>query len=679
VKSKYIRVSNGLNDFGKLVPESDLRDKKKIEEMLAASPNSDWYHSLYYYGDDVLNYFKTNGESIKGYQGQALTDKLTFDFDSKVDINQAKDDVKVLLDEFVKQGIDVQKSIQVFFSGNKGFHLELTTNRTFTPEEQKDIAGHIKKLFKLATLDMSLYNLTRIYRMNNTINQKSGLYKIEIDPIDVYELSIDQIKELAKKPKDSTFIPEPTDKLNFIKAYQVMFADKPKSIKVESSEEIEGIRGLDTIDFSECPRTMPRCIFALSKGVMQAGAGERNALFLRLASYYRNNHMSKEVALGALVGVAELNANLYPDADPYTKAELENTVINSVFGSKAFKLIAGASGTSPDNELLKKYCDAVGLKTNKKCCLHHRSENETSTVQIDSVSDSFEDFAANFDKNTVKTGILHIDDNMNIAKGTTTLLVGATGSGKTTLALNIMENANALKQNTMFFSLDMHKNLVYLKLAQKVTNYTQTEILTFYKTKNVGRIAELRKAISDRYGMTFFDFSTTLTQEQMRDKIFKVQDDTGKSVDLVVVDYAGRVTGPYSDTFANANYNALKSTEIANVTDSAWIYLSQISRGVGDGVTPLRSKRVAKESGTWEESASNVITMWRPFMGDPDRDDVVRLFLAKNRMGKELETILKFDGEKGIIRDMTFDELADYSSLREKEEREYHRNRMNKS
>ena len=679
MSQKYIRISNGLNDFGKLIPESELLDKNKIAVMLATSPNSDWYRSLYHYNDDVLTYFKNNNNSIKGYQGQALTDKLTFDFDSKVDINQAKEDVKVLLDEFVKQGIDVPKSVQVFFSGNKGFHLELTTNRTFSPEEQKDIAGHIKKLFKLATLDMTLYNLNRIYRMNNTINQNSKLYKIEIDPADIYELTIEQIKELAKNPKDSTFIPEPTDKLGFIKAYQIMFADKPKSIKVESTEEIEGIRGLDTIDFNECPRTMPRCIFALSKGIMQAGVGERNALFLRLASYYRNNHMSKEVALGALTGVAELNANLYPESTPYTKAELENTVVNSVFGSKAYKLMAGASGTSPDNELLKKYCNAIDQKTNKKCCLHHRAENQTTTVQIDAVSDSFEDFAVNFDKNTVKTGIHHIDDNMNIAKGTTTLLVGATGSAKTTLALNIMENANSLKQNTMFFSLDMHKNLVYLKLAQKVTTYSQSEILAFYKTKNVGRITEIRKAISEKYGLTFFDFSTTLTQEQMRDKIFKIQDDTGKAIDLVVVDYAGRVTGPYSDTFANANYNALKSTEIANVTDSAWIYLSQISRGVGDGVTPLRSKRVAKESGTWEESASNVITIWRPFMGCPDRDDVLRMFLAKNRLGKELEAVLKFDGEKGVIRDMTFDELADYSAMREKEEREYLKARLNRT
>lgn len=673
----FVRVTTALNDFGILVPEAEL--KNKITELIKANPTGDIYTSLYTFGDEVTKYFNENGNSIKGYNGKTYTNKLVFDFDSKVDLEVAKSDAKILVDELSKQEIDVSKSVQVFFSGSKGFHVELTTNKTFTPEETKNLAAHIKKIFKLSTLDMQIYNITRPFRAANTINPKSGLYKIELDPQDLWDLSIDQIKEKAKTPTNVDFTPEPTDKLNFIKAYQVMFSERPKAIVVESQEEVDGVRGLDTIDFTECPRTMPRCVFSLSKGIMKPGEGERNALFLRLAAYYRNQGMTKEVALGTLTGIAELNAKLYPEAEPYTRGELENTVINSVFGSKSFKLMAGAVGTDAENELLKKYCDLVDHRTNKKCCLHSRAENKETTVQIESVSESFEDFAANFDRNIIKTGIDHIDTNMNIARGTTTLLVGATGSGKTTVALNMMENANGLDQRTMFFSLDMHKNLVYLKLAQKLTNYSQREILNFYQTKNITKIAEIKKLISEKYGKTYFDFSSTLTLEQMRDKIFRTQDETGKAIDLVVVDYAGRVTGPYSDRYANATFNALKSTEMANVTDAAWIYISQISRGVGDGCSPLRTKRAAKESGDWEESATNVITMWRPFMGDPDRDDVMRMFLAKNRMGRELEAVLKFEGDKGIIRDLTLDEMADYAAIREKEEREYYKAKFMRS
>lgn len=676
--SQYVRLANGVNDFGKLIPLEDFSDKTKLQNYLNQDKKGDWYSSLYVFDKDAKEYFEKNNYSIKGYNGKVTTKILTFDFDSKVDVALAKQDALTLLEQLSNEGIDVQKSTRVFFSGNKGFHVELFTNKDFTPEENKEICVFAKRLFKLSTLDTVIYNTTRLYRITNTVHPVSKLYKIELDPMDLFELSVEEIKKKAIEPSFVNFTPIQTTNLKFIDTYKILYAQKPKSVVVDSAEEIEGVRGLDTIDFNECPRTMPRCIFALSKGIMKSGDGERNALFLRLATYYRNQGMDRAVALNTLVGIAELNARLYPEHDPYTKDELDNTVINSVYGSKTFKQMPGASGTDPENEMLKKYCTILDAKTNKKCCLHSKADVRETTVQIDSVSDSFENFASNFDKNTVKTGISFIDDHMNIAVGTTTLLVGAPGSAKTTLALNIMENVNALGHHTVFFSLDMHKNLIFLKLAQKITTYNQRQILDFYKEKNYAKINEIRTLVSKKYGKTFFDFSSTLTLDQMRDKIFQIEDENKIKVKLVVVDYAGRVSGPYSDSYANATYNSLRSTEISNVTDAAWIYISQVSRNMGDGSSPLRTKRAAKDSGSWEESASNVITIWRPFMGADDKDDVVRMFLAKNRMGREVEQVLVFNGAKGEIRDMTFDEMAEYATTREKEEKEYLKSKFNK-
>jgi replicative DNA helicase len=402
--------------------------------------------------------------------------------------------------------------------------------------------------------------------------------------------------------------------------------------------------------------------------------GERNAIFLRLATYYMGTGLPKEVIHHTLKGVAEMNSKLYPEHDGFPKEEIW-AMVNALDEKK---VRAGTWGTDPDNELLKKYCDVIRKHTDKKCCMHSKVDNAQNTIQIMDVSNSFQKFAEDFDRNTVKTGIGHIDNHMNLAIGTTTLLVGATGSGKTTVGLNIMENANELDQHTMFFSLDMHKNLIFLKLAQKLTNYTQEQILGFYKNKDQAKIDLIKKMVAAKYGKTYFDFSSTMTLEQMRDKTFSMEERHGKKIKLVVVDYAGRISGPFADRYANATYNALKSTEIAAVTDAAWIFISQISRNMGDGCAPLRTKRAAKESGDWEESATNVITMWRPFMGDPDRDDVIRMYLAKNRMGKELEAPLYFDGAKGTIRDMNLQESADYMQIREKEEKEFLRSKFSK-
>lgn len=676
---KYAKVQHTLSDKGMLVPVSSLEDKKTLATLFGSKEmdiDTDWYSSLFLYGQDAKDYFDTNDKSIRGYTGKVYANKLFFDFDSQ-NLDNSKKDALELIHRLHSAGINPETHAKVYFSGNKGFHVEVPISANLEPEELKSICVNLAE--NIDTFDSQIYNTNRIIRLPNTKHQKSGLFKIELDPLDLVEKSVDQIKEMAKNPQPATKVQEFTN-TDILNSFKTVKTKKVQQVIVEADES--GIRGLEQVDYTSCPKTKPRCIHALEHGVMMPGVGERNKIFLRLAAYYRNQGETKETAYGKLKAVARENARLYPDAEPFKKEEIFNTVISSVFAKNgAWKVMPGSYGTDPENELLKKYCDAAGKYTNKSCPLHGRVHAENSTMQITEVFDSFNAFAENFDKNIVKTGINFVDTNMKITTGTTTLLVGAAGSGKTTVALNILENSNSIGQDSVFFSMDMHKNLIYLKLAQKCTNYKQDDIFYFHKTKDKTKIEYIRDAIAAKYGNTHFDFSSTLSLDMMRDKVFDLEQKTGKKMKFVLQDYAGRISGPFSDKYANATYNALKSVEVANVTDAAWIILSQISRQVGDGCTPLRTKRAAKESGDWEESATGVITVWRPFMGDQtDRDDVMRMFLAKNRMGSELETVLHWDGAKGHVRDMTFDELAEYDGTRgDKAEKEYMKQRMNKT
>ncbi len=674
---KYILVKHGLKDRGHLILMDDFDNFSSRYQVLFGKDknDTDWYSSLYWYPKEAKEYFTSNGNSIAGYEGKAISNKLFFDLDSKQDVNKAKEDAKELLHRLQTAGLKVEDHVRVYFSGNKGFHIEVPVAKDFTPDELKALCSNIAA--GLDSFDDVIYNTSRTIRILNTKHQVSGLYKIELEPYDLIELTLEQIKKKAEI-KSQKYEVKVVEDVSFLDKFKKpTFQLKPASIAVNVSDT-DGIRGLDGIDFTQCPKTKPRCIFALEHGVMVPGVGERSELYLRLASFYRNQGFAKDVAYNALKGVARLNSNLYPESEPFSKDELWNTAINSAY-SKAWKQIPGAFGSDPNNDTIKKYCDAVGKFTSKPCCVHNAVQTHRSVVLIDEVSDDFDRFAMNFDKNVVKTGIEFIDRNMQITTGTTNLLVGAAGSGKTTAALNVLESSNINKQNSVFFSMDMNKNLVYLKLAMKHTNYTKDQIFKFHKERNVQKIGEIKEIISQHYKRTHYDFSTTLSLEQMRDKIFDIEQRVGDKVKFVLIDYAGRITGPHSDRYANSTFNALKSVEIANVTDTAMIILSQISRQTGDGATPIRTKRAAKESGDWEESATNVITMWRPYMGDAERDDVARMFLAKNRMGSELEQILYWDGSKSLLRDMSPDELVDYNANRgDKAEKEYLKARMNK-
>jgi len=563
-------------------------------------------------------------------------------------------------------GKSVKDHIRVYFSGNKGFHVFVKTSRQFTPEELKHYCTTIAG--DLESFDTVIYNSTRLFRIANTKHHESGLYKIPVS-LDLIKKkgSTEEIKELAKTPQFIEDKTVPLQDLSLIDKF-VSFRDqnvKKKSSVIVSVDEVDGIRGLDSVDFKRA-KHIPKCIYGLSQGVMVPGKGERHHIFLHLANFYRNQGHSPEVVEGILKGIAQLNAKLYPEHDEFPLDEIKNSCIKMAF-SDSKKINPGGWGVKPDDHIFAGYCKA--MPSDHMCAIHNKKHK--SVVKIEAVADDFARFAANFEDNVMPTGIDFVDKHMKIAIGTTTLLIGAAGSGKTSLCLSAMEHANERGLYSMFFSMDMHRNLLYQKLAQRKAVLSQEEIFKAYKNQDIRNIEAIKQAVHSTYSRTFLDFSGSLSLDDMAQRIEHTEQEHGVKISFVVVDYASRMSGPYSDRHQNETYNAIKSKDIADQTEAAWIILNQVSRMTGDGSTPLRTKRAAKGSGDWEESASNVLTVWRPFMGvdgqlDEDseavfEDKYMRIFLAKNRMGKELETVLKWDGYRGEVSEMDAEELLEYN------------------
>lgn len=673
----YVRLCKTTNTKGTLVPVETL-NINKIKDIIKENPDIDWYTSIYQYNEEVNNYFKDNNNSIAGYNGKALSNKLVFDFDDKNDPRKAREDGLILLKRLKDEGIDVKNNALVYFSGFKGFHIELPLDKELEPDELKTICQTFAEKYNLQSFDPSIYNVTRLFRLPNTKHQVSGLYKISLEPVEFGKLKLDEIKKLAKQPRFIDFHPK-TNSFELINGICDEYNKTKLNLNKNNIIQFQGgkddVRGLDKISFSKCPKHIPRCIFALEHGIMLPG--ERSRLFFRLARYYENQGKPKEIAYRALKGVSEQNHKLYPEYNAIDKDEIWNQHINSAYtNSNAFKHMTGATGVSKDNELVKNYCSIISDYTDKKCSLHSEITESKSVIKIDDIFDGFSKFAEGYKQNRIETGIHFIDENMYFAAGTTTLIAGSAGSGKTTISLNILENASKRGIKSVFFSLDMHRNLVLLKLAKKLTNYDQEEIIDFYRNKDEVKKKEISDKIKLYYNNVFFDFTGTLSMDDMKEKINTINQQLDEPIKLVIVDYASRIAGPFNDRYANSTYNALRSKDVADETDAAWVILSQVSRSTGDGMNPIRTKRAPKESGDWEESATNVITLWRPFLSIEGKDDIMRLFLAKNRMGKELERPLKWDGEKGIIEDMTDDEYNDYVEMREEDEKVVLRERM---
>ena len=111
----------------------------------------------------------------------------------------------------IQSGVN-NDQVKVFFSGSRGFHIEIPRDldKKLLPSEN---FSEVDKIFitnsfsKSLYVDLSIYKITGLIRVENSLHQKSALYKIPLNINELKNLSIDEIIRLAKSPRvllDST-------------------------------------------------------------------------------------------------------------------------------------------------------------------------------------------------------------------------------------------------------------------------------------------------------------------------------------------------------------------------------------------------------------------------------------------------------------------------------------------
>lgn len=163
-------------------------ESDQIEQFRKTHNNTDVFTSVFCYDSQEIRQGKQIGP-------------LYFDFDGEY----AKDDLQVVIELFQRNECP-NESVKIYYSGNKGFHLEIpfeTLGIVADTELNKIfevIAKDIKSTVHTPSLDTGIYDAVRLWRLPNSINSKSGLYKIPIT-LDELKLSIDEIRNQARKPR----------------------------------------------------------------------------------------------------------------------------------------------------------------------------------------------------------------------------------------------------------------------------------------------------------------------------------------------------------------------------------------------------------------------------------------------------------------------------------------------
>lgn len=651
MQMNYLRLAEGLKDQkSTLIPITT-----NIYDIIKKNPTKDYYTSLYTYEDHHLEHFKKNN-SVAGIK-DVKTRRILFDFDDKNNIEASRKDALEVCARLVKKGI-TEDSIRVYFSGNKGFNIELVTDQQFTRQEFVNIVFNLAG--DLSTFDTRINDEARIIRAPLTKHPVSGLYKIPLSVSDLAAASMEEISSWAIDPttfdvqalKDDlwvTSLPKAVNDLRY-KTYK-------KVEPVTESAEIKGFN-VNDIDFSKCPKWLSKERYAIMEGFFYGSdsvdQGERNIAFMILAATFRGQGFSADHSLALLSATAEKQAKRTGEK-PYTDDQLKREIINPVF-SPTWK--GGIYGK--DEPLL--------ILTRKRFNLSEVEDNKSDLVGIQDVAFDFKEFARNIKRNTIKTGLKKLDDSVMITSGMMVSILAAPGAGKTSFANTFVEYLSMNNENTLYFSLDMYKSLLFSRLIQKYSGYDMRTILDMFENDQPDEI--LLNAYSEvlkNYSNACFNFKSGPTVEEIEQELVKWQEETGKECKLVVIDYLEKVRGPFSDATANSAYVASRLSDIAKKYHTTVLLLVQPQKSAGDPREELTSYRKIKGASVLEQDSRVILTLSRPGYDPKDmsNDKYATISVVKNNMGGLCQLDFGWDGVSGSLRELTYDEQKDLKSLRE--------------
>jgi hypothetical protein len=646
----YQNIRKGLNSKPMLV-----NIKEDINKFIT-NRDQDWYVSLYKYTDEHLQTLEEAG-TLAGIKN-TITNNLYFDFDNKptpqdIEIMGSEKAYTKALEKTRLEALEVanrlvlrgfeEDNIGCYFTGGKGFSIEVEINEYITPEKFKaitlDIAGD------LDTFDTVVADPNRIVRVSNTRHQNSGLYKIPLTPEELVSLSIAEIKLLAKNPRQGRM-------LKIANLPQNIKDIEPMKERAVSEIARELTFDISTVDMKARPHGLDEAKYLLLRGFFRTG--QRNHAMLCLASTFKNlkydrTHTEMILKATAIEQAERTGEDEFPD----NEIEL---ILNQVY-SDHWK---GGQFTIRDPQnWLAQYAVKMGLDIKKV---------EDGPMQIVDVEAEFTHFVKNLEQNTVSTGIPFIDAKMPLTLGTNAAIVGAPGSGKTTLALNILKNCSARGMTTVFFSLDMHRKRMFEKIMYDVTGLSRAELYEAFKS---GKGKELVAKMKAQYGSVWFYDRSGTSPADMERYIKSVEEHTGTKVKLVMIDYLERVASEKSSDTEASKDIAQKIQDLVMDLDIACVTLVQPNKNAYNGGpdSPIENMAAIKGSSYLQQSYRNIISLWRPgytpTLSEQGFDRFIEFAILKNDLGEMGKTVMGFEGAKGRIRPLEDFEYAEHKELLE--------------
>lgn len=631
--SKFVRLTKTVADVGILIKPEEVQNHIKDRSI-------DHYVSTYYYDQNHFNQFKKLGR-VKGLTGQK-TDQIWWDFDSKDDLKLARKDAIELVKRLENNGIN-ENNLEIYFSGNKGFNVLLYLKNELNRAQVENFATRMAK--DLQTFDPSLYDENQILRIPGTKHQSTDYYKTSMSYEELQTLKFTDLFERAKRYGSGI---RATSGIQRVKLDDSWF--EIKEVEQEIKKQM-----LTEFDLNTKPRQWKAAKWALMQGFIKAG--ERDTSMMILAATLKAQGFDETQTYSLCKDALKKSWARFGQGN-FTKEDLWEK-IERIYSTEW----KGGQYSEEEDTFLTKKGEELGI----------RELTQSSTVDTKSALKMFRGYAKNISSMTLKTGIKELDEKQRITVGMSWGIIAGPGSGKTSLALQILHGMSKAGELCIFFSYDMFGPHVVQKIIQ--SHWTEgniDEVLKKYEADDPEYVKKIECLIEKEYPNVEWCFESGQSVEDARTTIRDAEQKRGKKCKFVVFDYNELIISDVADPTQSSNKTAQQIRSLAGNEQICVLSLFQPSKMTGDPTVEIKSYRAAKGGSGIEQSLSLMFGMSRPGY-DPrntSQDKFVSLNCVKNRMGSIFACDFYWNGYKGTVRSLDANERSELASLRKAKEDE---------
>jgi hypothetical protein len=205
-----------------------------------------------------------------------------FDIDCRDNLAGTRESALMLCEMLMDRMKVSQDNLDIFFSGNKGFHV-MVAPEVFRAFYSPHSLGLYRRMAQKANaagvrfIDQGVYTVKRLWRLPNSKNGKSGLLKIPLTYEELRDISIDGIIRLAASPR-------PDDTLARHQVCEEAAEWYRRAIAIVAGLKVHSGRPAADTEFRQGWR-MPPCIKAIQEAVLPDGI--RHQTYLSLARFYK--------------------------------------------------------------------------------------------------------------------------------------------------------------------------------------------------------------------------------------------------------------------------------------------------------------------------------------------------------------------------------------------------------